>query len=84
MPLSVIFQRGSHRVATVVSNYQKDEAGGDPAAAGGCGKSCLKSCCIQGWFLFYYIFSGFCFVLDVLQGFKIGMIAMSRFFLGSM
>lgn len=29
------------RVPTVVSNYQKDED------VGGCGKNCLKSCCIQ-------------------------------------
>ncbi|XP_027340754.1 GDP-L-galactose phosphorylase 1-like [Abrus precatorius] len=30
------------RVPTVVSNYQKEEA------ASGCGKNCLKTCCIQG------------------------------------
>ncbi|KAE9598485.1 hypothetical protein Lal_00027056 [Lupinus albus] len=35
------------RVPTVVSNYQKEE--GDEAArhVSGCGKNCLKSCCIQ-------------------------------------
>lgn len=44
------------RVPTVVSNYQKDEAGGEAAAAGGCGRSCLKSCCIQGWFFCFCFF----------------------------
>ncbi|KAL8162530.1 hypothetical protein V2J09_014019 [Rumex salicifolius] len=33
------------RVPTVVSNYQKDES---EAASGGCGRNCLRECCIQG------------------------------------
>lgn len=37
------------RVPTVVSNYQKDESeGSDVKADGGCGRNCLKECCIQG------------------------------------
>ncbi|KAK7287573.1 hypothetical protein RIF29_00854 [Crotalaria pallida] len=36
------------RVPTVVSNYQKDEVTVEAAGrVGGCGKNCLKSCCIQ-------------------------------------
>lgn len=42
------------RVPTVVSNYQKEETG--EAAAGGCGRNCLKSCCIQGARLPLYAF----------------------------
>ncbi|ESW18502.1 hypothetical protein PHAVU_006G046700 [Phaseolus vulgaris] len=34
------------RVPTVVSNYQKE--GSDESPAEGCGRNCLKSCCIQG------------------------------------
>ncbi|XP_014523902.1 GDP-L-galactose phosphorylase 1 [Vigna radiata var. radiata] len=34
------------RVPTVVSNYQKEEGG--EVLGGGCGRNCLKSCCIQG------------------------------------
>lgn len=44
------------RVPTVVSNYQKEETG--EAAAGGCGRNCLKSCCIQGGFFYGFCFSG--------------------------
>ena len=41
------------RVPTVVSNYQKEEAGeAARPTGGGCGHSCLKQCCIQGT---YYI-----------------------------
>jgi len=40
------------RVPTVVSNYQKDE----DAPVNGCGRNCLKSCCIQG--------SVFCLLFD--------------------
>ncbi|RDX94392.1 GDP-L-galactose phosphorylase 1, partial [Mucuna pruriens] len=42
------------RVPTVVSNYQNNEAEED--AAGGCGRNCLKSCCIQGARLPLYAF----------------------------
>ncbi|KAK7276863.1 hypothetical protein RIF29_18009 [Crotalaria pallida] len=37
------------RVPTVVSNYQKEEAGGEAArsSVGGCGRNCLKNCCIR-------------------------------------
>lgn len=34
------------RVPTVVSNYQKEE--GEEARVGGCGRNCLRSCCIPG------------------------------------
>ncbi|PON41182.1 GDP-L-galactose/GDP-D-glucose phosphorylase [Parasponia andersonii] len=34
------------RVPTVVSNYQKEEAEED--RVGGCGRNCLRSCCIPG------------------------------------
>ncbi|KAL3006964.1 hypothetical protein AAZX31_08G308600 [Glycine max] len=43
------------RVPTVVSNYQKEETG-EAAAAGGCGRNCLKSCCIQDARLPLYAF----------------------------
>ncbi|CAJ1964069.1 unnamed protein product [Sphenostylis stenocarpa] len=43
------------RVPTVVSNYQKEEEAGE-GAAGGCGRNCLKSCCIQGARLPLYTF----------------------------
>lgn len=43
------------RVPTVVSNYQKDE----DAPVNGCGRNCLKSCCIQG--------SVFCLLFDILR-----------------
>ena len=36
------------RVPTVVSNYQKEEAGEATRPVGGCGRNCLKNCCIQG------------------------------------
>lgn len=37
------------RVPTVVSNYQKEEAGeAARRVGGGCGRNCLKSCCIEG------------------------------------
>ncbi|XP_057724395.1 GDP-L-galactose phosphorylase 1-like [Arachis stenosperma] len=35
------------RVPTVVSNYQKEEGGEATRPVGGCGRNCLKSCCIQ-------------------------------------
>ncbi|KAK4275437.1 hypothetical protein QN277_018520 [Acacia crassicarpa] len=35
------------RVPTVVSNYQKDEAGEAARQTGGCGRNCLKECCMQ-------------------------------------
>ncbi|KAK7316784.1 hypothetical protein RJT34_00500 [Clitoria ternatea] len=46
------------RVPTVVSNYQKEEVGEDDTAAagGGCGRNCLRSCCIQGARLPLYAF----------------------------
>ncbi|XP_030510930.1 GDP-L-galactose phosphorylase 2 [Cannabis sativa] len=34
------------RVPTVVSNYQKDE--NEEAQKGGCGRNCLRSCCLPG------------------------------------
>ncbi|GAB2277760.1 Phosphate metabolism transcription protein [Dionaea muscipula] len=36
------------RVPTVVSNYQKDENEGADKQGGGCGRNCLRDCCIQG------------------------------------
>lgn len=39
------------RVPTVVSNYQKDEAD-DGSRRGGCGRNCLKECCIHGNYCF--------------------------------
>lgn len=47
------------RVPTVVSNYQKDE--GDSVS--GCGRNCLKSCCIQGSVLLNFDF--WCFVFEL-------------------
>jgi GDP-L-galactose phosphorylase len=41
------------RVPTVVSNYQKEEAGDAPRTVGGCGRNCLKACCIQGTICFF-------------------------------
>ncbi|KAF7815854.1 GDP-L-galactose phosphorylase 1 [Senna tora] len=35
------------RVPTVVSNYQKEEAGEAARPVGGCGRNCLKNCCIE-------------------------------------
>lgn len=63
------------RVPTVVSNYQKEEGSEAPRTVGGCGRNCLKACCIQGicFFLFCYhqhvlLFSlficGFVFLVD--------------------
>jgi hypothetical protein len=37
------------RVPTVVSNYQNDA----PRTVGGCGRNCLKACCIQGTICFF-------------------------------
>ncbi|XVE80434.1 hypothetical protein DITRI_Ditri14bG0139200 [Diplodiscus trichospermus] len=39
---------GIKRVPTVVSNYQKDEVEETARRSGGCGKNCLRSCCIPG------------------------------------
>ncbi|KAE8734938.1 GDP-L-galactose phosphorylase 2 [Hibiscus syriacus] len=36
------------RVPTVVSNHQKDETEETARRNGGCGKNCLRSCCIPG------------------------------------
>ncbi|GMJ15993.1 vitamin c defective 2, GDP-l-galactose phosphorylase [Hibiscus trionum] len=44
------------RVPTVVSNYQKDEAEDAARRSGGCGKNCLRSCCIPGAKLPLYAF----------------------------
>ncbi|KAJ1389546.1 GDP-L-galactose phosphorylase [Sesbania bispinosa] len=44
------------RVPTVVSNYQKEEAGEAARPVGGCGRNCLKSCCIQDAKLPLYAF----------------------------
>ncbi|KAI4340037.1 hypothetical protein MLD38_024913 [Melastoma candidum] len=45
------------RVPTVVSNYQKEEGGdGGGNRSGGCGRNCLRSCCIQGAKLPLYAF----------------------------
>ncbi|XWS51829.1 hypothetical protein CRYUN_Cryun11dG0016000 [Craigia yunnanensis] len=44
------------RVPTVVSNYQKDEAEETARRSGGCGKNCLRSCCIPGAKLPLYAF----------------------------
>ncbi|KAA3452912.1 GDP-L-galactose phosphorylase 1-like protein [Gossypium australe] len=44
------------RVPTVVSNYQKDEADDTARRSAGCGKNCLKSCCIPGAKLPLYAF----------------------------
>ncbi|XP_021287916.1 GDP-L-galactose phosphorylase 1-like [Herrania umbratica] len=44
------------RVPTVLSNYQKDEAEQTARRSGGCGKNCLRSCCIPGAKLPLYAF----------------------------
>ncbi|XP_061342196.1 GDP-L-galactose phosphorylase 1-like [Gastrolobium bilobum] len=44
------------RVPTVVSNYQKEEAGEAARRVGGCGRNCLKNCCIQDAKLPLYAF----------------------------
>lgn len=44
------------RIPTVVSNYQKDESEDSVRPAGGCGRNCLQSCCIQGAKLPLYAF----------------------------
>ncbi|KAL6313930.1 hypothetical protein AAG906_011657 [Vitis piasezkii] len=36
------------RVPTVVSNYQKEDSDDGARQVGGCGRNCLKQCCIQG------------------------------------
>lgn len=36
------------RVPTIVSNYQKEDAEGAARNGGGCGRNCLRECCIQG------------------------------------
>ncbi|KAL2944762.1 GDP-L-galactose phosphorylase 1 [Bienertia sinuspersici] len=36
------------RVPTIVSNYQKEEADGSARSVGGCGRNCLRECCMQG------------------------------------
>ncbi|KAA8527004.1 hypothetical protein F0562_008767 [Nyssa sinensis] len=45
------------RVPTVVSNYQKDEAEEGVRQGGGCGRNCLKKCCIPGARLPLYAFT---------------------------
>lgn len=42
------------RVPTVVSNYQKEEA--EEARVGGCGRNCLRKCCLPGSKLPLYAF----------------------------
>ncbi|KAB2096073.1 hypothetical protein ERO13_A01G083300v2 [Gossypium hirsutum] len=44
------------RVPTVVSNYQKDETEETARRSSGCGKNCLRSCCIPGAKLPLYAF----------------------------
>jgi hypothetical protein len=44
------------RVPTVVSNYQKDE----DAPVSGCGRNCLKSCCIKGSVFNWWLNFMFC------------------------
>ncbi|KAL2523726.1 GDP-L-galactose phosphorylase 1 [Abeliophyllum distichum] len=44
------------RVPTVVSNYQKDEAEEGVRPAGGCGRNCLRNCCLPGAKLPLYAF----------------------------
>ncbi|KAI4366167.1 hypothetical protein MLD38_022080 [Melastoma candidum] len=48
------------RVPTVVSNYQKEDGGvaTEGPRAGGCGRNCLRGCCIQGAKLPLYAFKG--------------------------
>lgn len=44
------------RVPTIVSNYQKEEGDGAARPVGGCGRNCLRECCIQGSKLPLYAF----------------------------
>lgn len=44
------------RVPTVLSNYQKEEGEEGARRGGGCGKSCLRECCIQDAKLPLYAF----------------------------
>ncbi|GFP79100.1 gdp-l-galactose phosphorylase 1 [Phtheirospermum japonicum] len=44
------------RVPTVVSNYQKEEAENGAHHATGCGRNCLRSCCLPGAKLPLYAF----------------------------
>ncbi|KAJ4842014.1 Phosphate metabolism transcription protein [Turnera subulata] len=44
------------RVPTVVSNFQKEEGEEAARRGGGCGRNCLRSCCIQGAKLPLYAF----------------------------
>uniref|UniRef100_A0A5B7C4J5 Putative GDP-L-galactose phosphorylase n=1 Tax=Davidia involucrata TaxID=16924 RepID=A0A5B7C4J5_DAVIN len=44
------------RVPTIVSNYQKEEAEEGPRQGGGCGRNCLKNCCLPGARLPLYAF----------------------------
>ncbi|PIN17828.1 putative hydrolase (HIT family) [Handroanthus impetiginosus] len=45
------------RVPTVVSNYQKEEAEEGACHAAGCGRNCLRSCCLPGAKLPLYAFN---------------------------
>ncbi|KAK4491744.1 hypothetical protein RD792_002519 [Penstemon davidsonii] len=45
------------RVPTVVSNYQKEEAEECARPAAGCGRNCLRSCCLPGAKLPMYAFN---------------------------
>ncbi|KAK4398553.1 GDP-L-galactose phosphorylase 1 [Sesamum angolense] len=45
------------RVPTVVSNYQKEEAEERAGHAAGCGRNCLRSCCLPGAKLPLYAFN---------------------------
>ncbi|CAL0310894.1 unnamed protein product [Lupinus luteus] len=47
------------RVPTVVSNYQKEEGDDAVRHVSGCGKNCLKSCCIQDAKIPLYAFKTF-------------------------
>ncbi|KAE8706551.1 GDP-L-galactose phosphorylase 1 [Hibiscus syriacus] len=51
-----MMQLSIKRVPTVVSNHQKDEAEETARQSGGCGKNCLRSCCIPGAKLPLYAF----------------------------
>ncbi|KAG8472470.1 hypothetical protein CXB51_034277 [Gossypium anomalum] len=51
-----MMQLSIKRVPTVVSNYQKDEAEETSHRSGGCGKNCLRNCCIPGAKLPLYAF----------------------------
>ncbi|KAL3636978.1 Phosphate metabolism transcription protein [Castilleja foliolosa] len=44
------------RVPTVVYNYQKEEGEDGPHLAAGCGRNCLRSCCLTGAKLPLYAF----------------------------